>query len=82
MLTMSIGQGIGPDVPEHGTFECELVGDSFLSHPSSCARPEGQWRLSLQVYERSRLRAMKKTFAGRSPNRRMKYGYHSVPKGT
>jgi hypothetical protein len=32
-------------------------------------------------YERNRLRAMKKTFAGRSPKRRMKYGYHSVPKG-
>lgn len=26
-------------------------------------------------------RAMKNTFAGRSPSRRMKYGYHSVPNG-
>lgn len=26
-------------------------------------------------------RAMNSTFAGRSANRRMKYGYHSVPNG-
>jgi hypothetical protein len=28
------------------------------------------------------LRTMKSTFCGRSPSRRMKYGYHSVPNGT
>ena len=33
-------------------------------------------------YARSILRAMKNTFAGRSPRRRMKYGYHSEPNGT
>lgn len=36
----------------------------------------------LNSYERSIFLAIKKTFAGRSPNRRMKYGYHSAPNGT
>ena len=31
---------------------------------------------------RTRFRTKKSAFAGRSPNRRMKYGYHSVPNGT
>src|SRR5580692_6880422 len=39
-------------------------------------------RRSRNDHLRSILRAMKNTFAGRSPSRRMKYGYHSVPKGT
>ncbi len=39
-------------------------------------------KLSVAVYDLRKFFAMKNTFAGRSPRRRMKYGYHSVPKGT
>ena len=34
------------------------------------------------VHLRSMFLAMKRTLAGRSASRRMKYGYHSLPKGT
>lgn len=34
------------------------------------------------IYCFSRFLAMKRALAGRSARRRMKYGYHSVPKGT
>jgi hypothetical protein len=33
-------------------------------------------------YFRKKFLARKSTFAGRSASRRMKYGYHSSPKGT
>jgi hypothetical protein len=43
-----------------------------------CRPPDADARFHF----RNIFRAIKNTFAGRSPNRRMKYGYHSVPNGT
>ena len=54
--------------------------NSPFAHEESGSFPDAR-RLT-PFHFRSKFRAMKNTFAGRSPNRRMKYGYHSVPNGT
>jgi hypothetical protein len=41
-----------------------------------------QFRGDRSSYFLNMLRKTKKALAGRSPKRRMKYGYHSVPNGT
>ena len=56
-----------------------------LHKSSDLAPKEGGGRQESGInwfYFRSMFLAMKNTLAGRSPKRRMKYGYHSVPKGT
>jgi len=55
-----------------------FVADSAWTFAVGSISPDAQ-RL---LYLRSMLRAIKNTFAGRSPRRRMKYGYHSAPNGT
>jgi hypothetical protein len=40
------------------------------------------WTYFLPKLSTTRLRSTNQQFAGRSESRRMKYGHHSVPKGT
>ena len=61
----------------HKTRNIALKKTSGGGRQASGKRDQLIWR-----YLRSIFLAMKNKLAGRSPSLRMKYGYHSVPKGT
>ncbi len=57
-----------------------VSGPDPVPHDDRAAQTCG--RLRCPGYRRRRLPRKNRTLAGRSARRRVKYGYHSVPKGT